>query len=69
MLVKVGGFLATAGLISIALQAINFELRILMWIDIWGTSVGWAIRIAMVVLGALLFGVGKLTAPKDAPAA
>ena len=30
-----------------------------MWIDIWGENTGWAIRIGMIALGAVLFFIGK----------
>ncbi len=60
-MVKIGGFLATAGLVSIALQAIGFELRILMWIDVMGPAIGWAIRFGLVVVGAIVFALGRFT--------
>lgn len=61
-LVRIGGFMATAGLLSIALQAIGFELRILMWIDLMGPEIGWAIRFGLVIVGAALFAIGRFTA-------
>jgi len=58
MVGKIGGLLALFGVLSSVLYLIDFNLRILMWIDNWGVTVGWGIRIAMIVIGVLLFLVG-----------
>jgi hypothetical protein len=34
---------------------IGFVPKILIWIDMWGETIGWAIRIGITVLGGLLF--------------
>jgi len=58
---SLGAFVAGAGAISIILnllsifEIVNFEVRILMWIDLWGTTIGWAIRIGLTVVGAAMF--------------
>jgi len=65
---SVGGAIALAGIVSIVLNFINFNLRILMWIDLWGEGVGWAIRVGLVLLGGLLYAAGAF-AGKSAPAA
>ena len=44
------GFVAVAGLASIVLNLVGYNLKILMWIDLWGDAMGWVIR------GGLLFG-------------
>ncbi len=60
-LASVGAFFAAAGAISIILnilyvfKIVSLELRIFMWIDNWGTAIGWAIRIGIVIAGAALF--------------
>ncbi len=59
----IGTYLAIFGIGSIILYFMNMQFSILMWIDNWGESVGWGIRIGMVVLGAILFFVGK--APEE----
>ncbi|WP_046755794.1 hypothetical protein [Kordia jejudonensis] len=59
----VGTYLAIFGIASVILSFFNMELRILMWIDMWGASVGWGIRIGLIVLGAILFFAGK--APEE----
>lgn len=51
------GFLAFAGLMSIVLNLVDYNLRILMWIDLWGDVVGWMIRVSLLVGGVALFFV------------
>ncbi len=52
---SIGSFMAIAGLISIALFFFGYELKILMWIDNWGETVGWLIRGGLVVIGAAIW--------------
>lgn len=51
---KLGIYLAIFGLVSIILSFLNMNLRILIWIDMWGETMGWAIRIGMIVVGLLV---------------
>jgi hypothetical protein len=32
---------------------------VLMWIDLWGPVIGWGIRIALVVVGGVLWLLGR----------
>ncbi|HPW51645.1 MAG TPA: hypothetical protein PKV85_04730 [Spirochaetota bacterium] len=50
-----GGFLFLLGIASIVMYFIGFVPKILIWIDMWGETIGWAIRIGITVLGGLLF--------------
>lgn len=60
MVKKIGLYMAIFGALSIVLYFINYNLRILLWIDNWGDTIGWVIRIGLVVVGALLyFIIGK----------
>lgn len=52
---NLGGFLAISGIISIILYLIDYNLRILAWIDVWGETIGWIIRGGLIVVGVLLF--------------
>lgn len=61
-LASIGSFLVIVGIVSIILYFIGYNLRILMWIDMWGETVAWIIRIGITVLGAILFLVGKKAA-------
>ena len=62
---SIGGFLALAGIISIVLYFLGWNLRILLWIDSWGTSVGWSIRMGITVVGLVLFVIGWVMGKKD----
>ncbi|MEL7310779.1 MAG: hypothetical protein AAFN07_04670 [Pseudomonadota bacterium] len=55
----IGLYLMIAGAGSIALNQFGYEFSLLMWIDNWGPTVGWAIRGGAIVLGAALFFFGK----------
>ncbi|RHX82242.1 hypothetical protein DLM76_06385 [Leptospira yasudae] len=55
-----GAFLSFAGVASSALSFFNYNLKILMWIDNWGTATGWAIRAGLIVVGVILYFVGKI---------
>ena len=64
----IGTYLALAGIISIVLLLLDRNLTILMWIDNWGSTAGWGIRIGMVVVGGILFAMGKGDEGEDNPA-
>lgn len=63
----IGGFLALAGILSIILHFVGYNLRILIWIDRWGAGVGWGIRIGLVAVGAILFVIGAVRRPAEPP--
>ncbi|SHH60254.1 hypothetical protein DFQ05_0826 [Winogradskyella wandonensis] len=52
---KGGLLLAAMGIISILLSIFNYNLRLLAWIDMWGNTTGWIIRILLIVGGGALF--------------
>lgn len=56
-----GGIILTAmGIISIVLSFFNYNVRLLAWIDIWGPTMGWVIRILLIIGGgAVYFLFGK----------
>ena len=45
---------------SFLLNLLNYEFRLLFWIDNWGTATGNAIRIGLIVVGALLLVLGSI---------
>lgn len=59
---RLGGTLFFFGAGSIVLYFLNMEFIILSWIDHWGPTVGWGIRIGMAVVGGAMW----LVAPKPA---
>ena len=56
---KVGSTMAFFGIGSIVLHFLNMEFIILAWIDTWGPTIGWAIRIALTVIGGILWFIGS----------
>lgn len=52
---KLGLIMAVMGIMSIILSIFNYNLRLLAWIDIWGTGMGWIIRILLIIGGAAIF--------------
>lgn len=47
------------GLFAIVLNFFDRVPSILMWIYEWGEGVAWAIKIGLVLVGAVLFFLGK----------
>lgn len=56
---NVGSLLFLFGAGSIVLFFLDYEFRILNWIETWGPEIAWAIRLTMVVVGAILWIVGN----------
>lgn len=56
---SIGMYLAIFGIATMLLPLIGYQLSLFMWIDNWGPTVGWIIKIAMVVIGGGLFLAGN----------
>lgn len=52
---SLGSTLFILGLGSIVLNLIHVEFLLLIWVDMWGPTVGWIIRIVMIAVGAAWF--------------
>lgn len=52
---KGGLILAALGIMSIVLSIFNYNIRLLAWIDLWGETMGWVIRITLIIIGALVY--------------
>lgn len=50
-----GGLMVFLGIASFVLQFMGTELTMLAWIDTWGSSAAHAIRIGLIVVGAVLW--------------
>jgi len=61
-----GGLLVLLGAGSFVLPYVGLEFVFISWIDNWGTGVGYGIRIAMIVVGAIVWYIGKQQADKEA---
>lgn len=56
---KIGSYLAIFGVLAIVLNFFDRVPTILMWIYSWGETAAWAIKIGLIVVGAILFFMGK----------
>jgi len=61
---SIGGFLAAAGVMSSVMIFFGYNLKILMWIDMWGPAIGWVIRIALIVGGIALVILSRVFKPQ-----
>lgn len=52
---KAGLVLGAMGIISILLAIFNYNIRLLAWVDLWGNTMGWIIRIVLILGGGALF--------------
>ena len=52
---SLGIYMAIFGLGSIVLNFFDMQFKILSWIDNWGPTVGWSIRLGLIVVGAALW--------------
>jgi hypothetical protein len=64
-----GGLLFFLGAGSFVLHYINMEFILVSWVDNWGTGVGNGIRVAMIVVGGILWLLGRKQAAQDSPPA
>ncbi len=56
---SIGGLMLLFGAGSITLSLVGFELALMMWVDYWGTTVGWFIRLALTVVGGFMWLFGE----------
>ena len=56
---NLGGLLVFLGAGSFVIHLLNMELLLVGWVDNWGTGIGNGIRIAMIVVGAILWFMGR----------
>jgi Na+-transporting NADH:ubiquinone oxidoreductase subunit NqrB len=55
----IGGLLVLLGAGSFLLPYLGLQFILVSWIDNWGTAVGNGIRIAMIVVGVILWFMGR----------
>ena len=60
-----GILLVLFGAASAVLSFIDYELRLLFWIENWGTGVAWVIRVAFVLVGLALIMMARSRAKED----
>lgn len=55
---NIGLYIAIFGIASIVLSFMDMNLKILMWVDNWGETTGWIIRIGLVLVGGIIALIG-----------
>lgn len=56
---SLGGNLFFFGVGATVLYFLQMQFIILAWIDLWGPTIGWAIRAGLVVVGGALWLIGN----------
>ena len=56
---NIGSALAILGILAIFLDFFNRVPKVLVWIYNWGDGVAWGIKIAFVVVGGVLWLIGR----------
>lgn len=64
---NIGGLLVLFGAGSFVLGLVGYEFTLLMWVDTWGPVVGWVIRGALIVVGAILWVMGNKAESSQVP--
>jgi len=52
---SLGAIMAVYGLASAVLSFFDYNIKFLLWVDIWGTTIGWLIRAGLMISGIALF--------------
>lgn len=64
---NLGLYIAMLGIGSFVLHFFDYEFKLLMWVDHWGTGTGNLIRIGMIVGGIGLYLIGDRKKEKVSP--
>lgn len=64
-----GGLLFFLGAGSFVLHYLNMEFILVSWVDNWGADVGNGIRLAMIVVGGILWLLGRRQRAQGSPPA
>jgi len=56
---KIGTYAALIGIALIILPYFGLTLRFLDWVNNWGETTAWAIKIGLIVVGAILYFMEK----------
>ncbi|MFD2246375.1 hypothetical protein [Pontibacter ruber] len=54
-----GLLLLLAGIVSLTLEFTGANLLVLNWLNQWGTNLSWAIRIAVTILGGIIYFIHR----------
>lgn len=56
-----GAVIAIYVVASSIFHIIGYNMRLLVWVDQWGPLAGWIIRVILVVIGGILYFIGRKT--------
>jgi len=56
---RIGSILLLFGVMAIVMDFFNAVPRLLVWIYNWGDSVAWGIKVSLVIVGTILWWLGK----------
>ncbi len=59
---SIGALIGVYGIASSVLYFNGYNIRLLLWVDQWGMTAGWIIRIVLIVAGAGLYIYGRKSA-------
>lgn len=62
---KIGSYMVFFGLFAIILNFLDRVPSLLIWIYSWGDTTAWAIKIGLIVIGAVLFFMGGKSEEPD----
>ncbi len=62
---SIGSALILLGVLAIGLDFINMVPKVLRWIYAWGNEVAWMIKGGIVVVGIILYIIGKPSEESD----
>jgi hypothetical protein len=58
----IGAVIAIYGITSSVLLFIGYTMRLLVWVDQWGSAAGWIIRAVLIAAGVVMYITGRKTA-------
>jgi hypothetical protein len=64
---SIGGLLVLLGAGSFVLRLVNIDFLLVSWVDNWGAGIGNGIRIAMIVVGGIIWYLGRQGASQETP--
>jgi|GEM_PF-1558455 len=66
---RIGLFMAVLGIISSVLYVFDYNVQLLMWVDMWGPIVGWVMRIGFIIVGGAIAIGAQVLDPAESPEA
>lgn len=58
-LTRIGILFVSLGILSFGLMTVGLNLKVLVWLDYWGSNIGVIIRFVIIVLGVIFLILAK----------